>query len=105
MVSFVKSLRSYLVPKGKFGYEFLRELKASPVQYFNQQLLNYTQMFPSDLDNTFFALLVTQQLKLQSQINITMKKVCSSHLTAGILSHNFNETVNHSLRIIKHTNS
>ena len=62
-------------------------------------------MFPSDPHNTFFALLVKQQLKLQSQINIAMKKVCSSHLMAGMLSHNFNETVNHSLRMIKHTNS
>ena len=36
---------------------------------------------------------MTQQLKLQSQINIAIKKVYSCHLTAGMLSQNFNETV------------
>ena len=39
------------------------------------------------------ALSVRQQLKLQSPINIAMKKVCSGHLTAGVLSQNFSETV------------
>ena len=64
-----------------------------PVKYFNQRLLNYTQIFASNPDYIFFALSVTQQLKLQSQINIAMKKVCRGHLTAGVLSQNFSETV------------
>ena len=50
-------------------------------------------MFASDADYIFFALSVTQQLKLQSQINIAMKIVCSSHLTAGMLPRNCNKTV------------
>lgn len=32
-------------------------------------------------------------LKLTSQINVVLKKFCSSQLTAGMLSGNFSETV------------
>ena len=50
-------------------------------------------MFASDHDCIFFELSLTQQLKLQSQINIAMKKVFGGHLTADMLSKNFSETV------------
>ena len=50
-------------------------------------------MFASDPDYVFFALSVTQQMKLQSQINIALKKVCPGRITAGMLSHNFSDTV------------
>ena len=50
-------------------------------------------MFVSDPNYIFFALSATQQLKLQNQINSAMKNVCSGHLTAGMLSQNFFETV------------
>ena len=82
-----------LFSKGKLGYKVERKIKTSPVKYFNQRLLNYTQIFASDHDYIFFALSVTQQLKLQSQINIAMKKVRSGHLTAAVLSQNFSEKV------------
>ena len=82
-----------LFPKGKFGCKVERKIKLSPVKYFNQCLLNYTKIFASDLDYIFFALSVTQQLKLQSQINIALKKICSGHLTAGVLYQNFSERV------------
>ena len=59
----------------KFGYNLERVVKLSPAKYFNQQLLNFTKMFASDPDYMFFALSVTQQIKLQIQINIVMKKV------------------------------
>ena len=64
-----------LFPKGELGYKVLREVKFTPVKHFNQPLLNYTQMFASDPDYIFFELSVTQQLKLQSQINIAIKKI------------------------------
>ena len=51
-------------PEGKFGYKPTRELNLSPVKYFNQHLLNYTHMSASDSDYIFYALSVTQQLKL-----------------------------------------
>ena len=50
-------------------------------------------MFASDPDYVFFAVLLTQQMKLQSQINIALKKVCTGRVTAGMLSHNFSDTV------------
>ena len=81
----------YLFPK--CGYKVERKIKLSPVKYFNQRLLNFTQMFASDPDYVFFALSVTQQMKLQSQINIALKKVCTCRITSGMLSHNFSDTV------------
>ena len=78
----------------------------------NQRLLNYTQLFASDPDFIFFALSIIQQLKLQSQINVAMKKVCSGSLTAGVLSQKYLERVKsfivkdkvyHSISTIKST--
>ena len=83
----------YLFPNGKFKYKVEREIKLSPVKYFNQRLLNITQMFASDPDYVFSGLSVAQQMKLQSQINIALKKVCTSRITAGMLSNNFSDTV------------
>ena len=57
----------------KFGYNIERKVKLSPVGYVNQQLLNYTQLFASEADYVFYALPVTQQLKLSSQIEETVK--------------------------------
>ena len=42
----------------------------------------------------FFAHLVLLKLQLNSQINIAMRKVACSALTAGMLSKKFKETVN-----------
>ena len=50
-------------------------------------------MFASDPDYVFFALFVTQQMKLQSQINIALKKVSTGRITAGMSSNNFSDTV------------
>ena len=43
----------YCFPNGRFGYKVEREIKLSPVNYFNQQLFNFTQMFASDPDYVF----------------------------------------------------
>ena len=83
----------HLFPTGNFGYKIERNVKLSPFKYFNQRLLNYKQKFASDADYIFFALSVMQQLNLNSQINIAMKKVSSNSLTAGMLSNNFSETI------------
>ena len=82
-----------LFPQGYFGYKVDRQMKLSPVECFNQRLLNYTQMFASDPDYIFYALSVTQQSKLNSRINIDLRKVCGGELTAGMLPQNFSETV------------
>ena len=82
----------HLFPTEKFGYNIQRKVKLSPVGYFNQQLLNYTQLFASEADYVFYALPVTQQLKLSSQINIALKTFYSGHVIAGMQSSNFVET-------------
>ena len=83
----------YLFPTGKFGYNIDRAIYLSPVKYFNQRLLNYTQKFSADSDYIFFAHSVTQHLNLNSRINIAMQKVKTNQLTAGMLSRNFKESV------------
>ena len=83
----------YLFPTGKFGYKVKRVVALSATKYFNQRLLNYQQTFASDADYIFFAPFVTQQLNLNSRINIAMKKVSTNQLTAGMLSANFKDTV------------
>ena len=67
-------------------------MKLSPVKHFNQRLLNFSQLFVLNADYIFYALSVTQQLKMNSQINTALKKVCSGQITAGMLINNFSET-------------
>ena len=83
----------YLFPAGKFGYNIDREIYLTPVKYFNQRLLNYTQKFSADSDYIFVAHSVTQHLNLNSRINIAMQEVKTNQLTAGMLSRNFKESV------------
>ena len=83
----------HIFSNGQFGYRVEQEVKLSPVKYFNQKLLNYAQLFASDSDYIFFALSVTQQLKLNSQINIAIKKLCGRNLNEGMFSGRFTETV------------
>ena len=83
----------HLFPTGKFDYNVERDVPLSPVKYFNQRLLNYTQRFSSDTDYIFFVHSVLLKLQLNTQINIAMQKICSDSLTAGMLSSNFKERV------------
>ena len=73
----------FLFPTGKFGYKVEREVFLSPIRYFNQRLLNYTQKFAEDSDYIFFAQNITQHLRIMSRINIAMKKV-HGNITAGM---------------------
>ena len=45
----------FLFLDGKFGYKVERDIPISPVKYFNQKLLNYTQRFSGDADYNFVA--------------------------------------------------
>ena len=83
----------HLFPTGRFGYKIKREVPLSASKYFNQRLLNYTQKFASDSDYIFYAHSVLQRLQLNNQINIAMRKITSTSLTAGTLSNNFKETI------------
>ena len=46
----------YLFPNEKSGYSINGDVKLSHVKYFNQRMLNYTQLFPSDPDNILYTL-------------------------------------------------
>ena len=83
----------YLFSNYQFEYRVEREVKFSPLKYFNQQLLNYTQLSVSDSHYIFFSLFVTKQLKLNSQINIVIKKLSGKNLKAGAYVGKFTETV------------
>ena len=50
-------------------------------------------MSASDPDCLFFGLSATQQQKLNGQINVALRKVCSGRIAAGTLSNNFLGTV------------
>ena len=67
----------------------------SPTKYFNQRLLNYTQKFPSECRLYFCAYSLTQKINLQNQINVAMRKIASSKLTAGMLINKFNKNNKH----------
>ena len=77
----------------KFGYKVQRNIPLSPVNNFNQRLLNCSQKFVSDSDYIFFVHSVLQQMQISNQINIAMRKVATTNLTAGMLSRNFKETM------------
>ena len=79
--------------KCRFGYNMNRDVKLTPVKYFNQRLLNYKQIFASCADYIFFAQFVIQQFSLRSHINIAMRKATNAtSYTAGMFS-NYKETV------------
>ena len=80
-----------MFPTGKYGYKFDRDIPLSPVKYINQRLLNYTQKFASDADYICFVHSILQQLSLKEKMDITMKKVAGTALTAGLLNDNFKE--------------
>ena len=82
----------YLLPKGKFGYKVTRTVQLSPIKYFNQRLLNYSQRFASNGDYIFFAHYVMQQINLFNQINIALTKM-NGNINAGQLQNNLKETV------------
>lgn len=68
-----------------------RDTKEAPSRYTNQR--HYSQKIVSDSDYIFFALFIIKKTQLNNQINITMKKVVSSTLTAGMISKNFEQSV------------
>ena len=83
----------YLFPTDKYGYTVKRDIELSPVKYFNQRFLNFTQMFASEAGCIFYALSATQELKINSQINIALKKICTGQLIAEMLTNNFSDTI------------
>ena len=77
--------------RGEFGHTFPREHHLTPARHFNQCLLNFSQIFTSNSDYILFTQSVLQQINLNDQINIGMKKV-TGQLTAGMFA-NYDESV------------
>ena len=72
-----------LFPKGKFGYTAERDIKLSPVKYFNARLLHHRGRFASNPEYLFFTQFVIEQKKVSDSINIALKKVHGQPVTAS----------------------
>ena len=62
----------HMFPTGKFGYKVKWEIPLSAGKYFNQRLLNHSQVFASDSDYIFFAHAVPQRTQLNDQIGFAL---------------------------------
>ena len=72
-----------LFPNGKFGYIAERDVKLSPVKYFNARLLHYSGQFATNPEYLFFAQFIIEQTKVSNSINIALKKVHGQSFTAS----------------------
>ena len=59
-----------LFPKGRFGYSSERDIKLSPIKYFNARLLHYSGKFATNPEYLFFAQFIMEQKKISDSINI-----------------------------------
>ena len=74
---------SVLFPYDKFGYTAERDVKLSPVKYFNARLLHYSGQFASNPEYLFCAQFIIEQKKISDSINIALKKVHGQNVTAS----------------------
>ena len=77
-----------LFPKGQFGYNVEREIKLSPVKYFNARLLHHSGRFATNPEYLFFAQFIIEQKKVSDSINIALKKIHGQPLTASQIRSN-----------------
>jgi hypothetical protein len=77
-----------LFPKGRFGYTVERDVKLSPVKYFNARLLHCSGRFATNLEYLFFAQFIIEQKKVSDSINIALTKVHGQSLTASQIRSN-----------------
>ena len=82
----------FLFPAGMFRYRVQRDVKLSPVKYFHQRLLYYSQKFAAESD-FFFVRNILQNVGLQQQINIAIRKVTGALNAGSFKSVKFRETV------------
>ena len=57
-----------------------------PLKYFNQRLWHISQKFASNTDYIFFARNVLQNLSMQEQINVAMRKISTPALKASFFN-------------------
>ena len=77
-----------LFPKGRCGYKVEREVKLSPVKYFNARLLHCSGRFATNPEYLFFAQFIIEQKKISDSINIALTKVHGQPITASHLRSN-----------------
>ena len=80
-----------LFPKGRFGYTDERQIKLSPVKYFNARLLHYTGRFATNSEYLFFAQFVLEQKKVADSINIALRKIQGQPVTASQIKSDVNK--------------
>ena len=64
--------------KGQFGYTVEREMKLSPVKYFNARRLHYSGRIATNPEYFFFAQFIIEQKKVSNSINVALKKFMAS---------------------------
>jgi len=64
-----------LFPKGRYGHTTEREIKLSPVKYFNSRLLHYSGRFATNPEYLFLVQFIIEEKKVSDSINIALKKV------------------------------
>ena len=72
-----------LFPLGRFGFTHQRDIKLTPVKYFNARLLHYSGRFATNPEYLFFAQFIIEQKKVSDSISIAMKKVTAQPMTAS----------------------
>ena len=72
-----------LFPKGRFGFTAERDIKLSPVKYFNARLLHCSGRFATNPEYLFFAQFIIEQKKVSDGISVAMKKICGQQMTAA----------------------
>ena len=77
-----------LFPKGRFGYTVERDIKLSPIKYFNARLLHYSGKFETNPEYLFFAQFIMEQKKISDSINIALKKIHGQSVTASQVKSN-----------------
>ncbi len=77
-----------LFPKGRFGYTSERDIKLSPIKYFNARLLHYSGKFATNPEYLFFAQFIMEQKKISDSINIALKKIHGQSVTASQVKSN-----------------
>jgi hypothetical protein len=80
-----------LFPKERFGYTEEREIKLTPVKYFNARLLHYSGRFATNPEYIFFAQFVIEQKKVSDSINIALKKMQGQPVTASQMKSDVNK--------------
>ena len=68
-------------PSGLYGLHHIRDIKLSPLMYFNQRLLNHDERFSKDPFYVFLSATFLERLSLEKQIDI-------SGLKGGLTSEN-----------------